>query len=241
MRLFEELRKLFFKQPQNIFHNTTAMAQQVKANKDSAGQIIAITLFFSLAYVVLRYHIFGSVPWKDFPFYTLNKVVSLAAFILLTFNFTFGPLKNLGVKVPSKWLESRNVLGMIGFVLVIIHVFMSLALLRPTIYAKFFEPNGTLTLFAGLSVLAGILAFVVLWIYNSTFQTHLRENKKFVQFITSRKFMIWALTLGAFHLFFMGIKGWLNPAGWNGGIPPVSLIAFLFFAVGYVINLLGRK
>ena len=217
------------------------MTQQVKANINSVKPLIATTLLFSLAYVVLRYHIFGPVPWKDFPFYVLNKIISLAAFILLTFNFTFGSLKNLGVKVPSKWLESRSILGMTGFVLVIIHAIMSLALLKPTVYAKFFEPDGTFTLFAGLSILGGIFAFVALWIYYSTFQTHLRENKKFVQLITSRKFMIWALTLGAFHLFFMGIKGWLKPAGWNGGIPPVSLIAFLFFAVGYVINLLGRK
>ena len=43
------------------------------------------------------------------------------------------------------------------------------------------------------------------------------------------------------HLFFMGVKGWLYPGGWHGGLPPISLVAFVFFATGYLVNLLGRK
>jgi hypothetical protein len=43
------------------------------------------------------------------------------------------------------------------------------------------------------------------------------------------------------HLFFMGIKGWMNPTGWNGGLPPISLVAFTFFLFGYIINFFGRK
>jgi hypothetical protein len=90
-------------------------------------------------------------------------------------------------------------------------------------------------------MLGGVTAFVVLWGYNMTFQTFLREDKAFVQFITSRKFMLFALLLGAAHLFFMGYEGWLSTAGWHGGLPPVSLVAFSFFAIGYVINLFGRE
>ena len=90
-------------------------------------------------------------------------------------------------------------------------------------------------------MLGGVTAFVVLWGYNMTFQTFLREDKAFVQFITSRKFMLFAMLLGAAHLFFMGYEGWLSPAGWHGGLPPISLVAFAFFATGYVINLFGRE
>jgi len=74
-----------------------------------------------------------------------------------------------------------------------------------------------------------------------SFQTHLREDKSFIQFITSRTFLLWAMLLGALHIFFMGFEGWLHPAGWHGGIPPVSLVAFAIFAAGYIVNLLGRK
>jgi DMSO/TMAO reductase YedYZ heme-binding membrane subunit len=98
------------------------------AKTNSAGTIITIALVFGLAYAVLRYHIVGSVPWKDFPFFILNKGLSLSAFILLTCNFGFGPLNNLGVKVPEGWLNARKALGMTGFLLVLIHALMSFML-----------------------------------------------------------------------------------------------------------------
>jgi hypothetical protein len=190
---------------------------------------------------VVRYHIVGPVPWKDFPFFILNKAISLSAFLLLTFNFAFGPLKNLGVSVPEGWLNARKALGMTGFLLALLHVLMSFMLFSPAVYAKFFESDGSLTLVAGLSMLAGVVAFVVLWAYNLSFQTHLREDRAYIEFITSRTFLLWAMLFGAAHLLFMGYEGWLNPSGWHGGIPPVSLVAFSFFVVGYGVNLLGRK
>ena len=209
--------------------------------KNSAASIITIIIVFGLAYAITRYHLVGPVPWKDFPMFILNKGISLSAFIMLTCNFGFGPLNNLGVKVPEGWLNARKALGMTGFLLVLIHALMSFMLFSPSVYGKFFVEDGTLTMLGGLSMLAGVFAFVVLWGYNMSFQTFLREDKAFIQFITSRKFMLFALLLGAAHIFFMGYEGWLNPDGWHGGIPPVSLVAFTFFAVGYLANLFGRK
>ena len=130
---------------------------------------------------------------------------------------------------------------MSGFLLVLIHAFSSFLLFKPTIYAKFFEQDGTLTLLGGISMLGGVLSLIVLWSYNQSFQTFLREDKAYIQFITSRKFLLFAMLLGAAHLFFMGYTGWMRPEGWTGGLPPISLIGFTFFLVGYIINLLGRK
>jgi DMSO/TMAO reductase YedYZ heme-binding membrane subunit len=215
--------------------------EATEIQKNHAGKIIAITSILSLGYAILRYHIVGDVPWKDFPFLILNKGISLAAFILLTFNFAIGPLKNLGIKVSEGWLNSRQVLGMTGFLFVLIHTLMSFMIFKPGIFGKFFEENGSLTLFAGLSMLGGIISFVVLWAYNLAFKTTLKEDQKFIGFITSRKFLLIAMLFSLMHLFFMGVNGWMNPAGWNGGLPPISLIAFVFFAFGYIINLFGRK
>lgn len=217
------------------------MNNQPDDTQNSAGRIIAVVLLLSIGYAIIRYHLAGPVPWKDFPFFILNKGISLAAFILLTFNFGFGPLNNLGAKLPAGWLNARRAMGMTGFLMVLIHVLMSFMLFSPTVYANFFEADGTLTLLAGLSMLGGVLAFVVLWAYNMSFQTHLRDDKKFILFITSRTFLIWALLLGAVHLVFMGYEGWMNPAGWHGGLPPISLVAITMFVFGYVVNLLGRK
>ena len=217
------------------------MNEQANDTRNSAGSIIAVVILVSIGYAIVRYHIAGAVLWKDFPFFILNKGISLAAFVLLTLNFGLGPLSNLGIKIPIGWMNARKAMGMSGFLLALIHALMSFMLFSPTVYGKFFESDGTLTLLAGISMLGGILAFVVLWAYNMSFQTHLREDKSFIKFITSRTFLIWAMLLGAVHLVFMGYQGWLNPSGWHGGIPPVSLIAISFFAVGYLANLLGRK
>ena len=103
------------------------------------------------------------------------------------------------------------------------------------------DRHSTLTLIAGISLLAGVLGFVVLWAYNLSFQTFLREDQAFIGFITSRRFLLFALVLGGVHLFFMGYEGWMNPAGWHGGLPPISLVAFVFFAVFYLANLFGRR
>lgn len=216
------------------------MSEQVTV-KNSAATIIFATLALSCGYAILRYHILGPVPWADLPFFILNKGLCLAAFILLTMNFALGPLNNLGVPVPQGWLNARKAMGMSGFLLVIVHAFMSFLLFSPAVYGKMFTDDGTMTLWGGLSMLGGVTAFVVLWAYNMTFQTFMREDKAFVQFITSRKFMLFALLLGAAHLFFMGYDGWMNPAGWHGSLPPISLVAFSFFFVGYIVNLLGRE
>jgi len=40
---------------------------------NSAGALIAVTMSLAIAYAILRYHILGDVPWKDLPFFILNK------------------------------------------------------------------------------------------------------------------------------------------------------------------------
>ena len=82
--------------------------QETDVFKNSAGGIIAITIILSFFYAILRYHIVGSVPWKDLRFFIFNKGIALSSFILLVFNFTFGPLNNIGIKVPASWLNSRR-------------------------------------------------------------------------------------------------------------------------------------
>ena len=213
----------------------------VEKKNNAAVSLITGVLLLAISYAVLRYHVAGPVPWKDFPFFILNKGFSLAAFVLIACNFGFGPLRNLGVPLPDSWLVARKAVGMTGFLLVLIHALMSFLLFKPAVYANFFAADGTLTLLAGLSMLAGVLAFVVLWAYNLSFQTFLREDKVFISFITSRRFLLVTFILGGAHLLFMGYEGWMKPGGWHGGLPPISLVAFTVFTIGYAVNLFGRE
>jgi hypothetical protein len=74
-----------------------------------------------------------------------------------------------------------------------------------------------------------------------SFKTDLKEDKTFIKFITSRKFLLIAMLFAIAHIFFMGYKGWMEPSDWHRGLPPISLVAFAFCTVGYIINLIGRK
>jgi len=168
------------------------METNEKANNPSWA-IIGWTFIFSIGYAILRYHIVGPVPWKDFPFFILNKGISLCAFILFAFNFTFGPLKNLGAPIPNSWMRSRRLVGIVGFIMVFIHALMSFMLFNAANYRKFFEENGTMTLIAGLSMLVGILAFIFLWLYNISFNSEIRKDKDLINFITSRKVLLTAM------------------------------------------------
>jgi len=73
----------------------------VEKKNNAAVSLITGVLLLAISYAVLRYHVAGPVPWKDFPFFILNKGFSLAAFVLIACNFGFGPLRNLGVPVPD--------------------------------------------------------------------------------------------------------------------------------------------
>ena len=210
-------------------------------SRNASARIITVIILLAVGYAVLRYHVAGDVPWKEFSLFILNKGLCLGAFVLLTLNFALGPAKNLGLAVPGSWLDARKAFGMTGFLLILIHAVISFMLFSSSYYPNFFLSNGSLTGVASVSMLAGILGFVFLWAYNLSFQTNLREDKAFIAFITSRRVLILALSLGGFHLALMGYAGWLKPEGWHGGLPPVSLIAFSFFAVGYTLNIFGRE
>ena len=88
---------------------------------------------------MLRYHIVGEVPWKDFPLYIFNKGLALGGIVLLSFNFTLGPARQLGIPIPQAWLDTRKVLGMTGFLVILVHVLMSFLLFSPAKYQKFFR------------------------------------------------------------------------------------------------------
>ena len=213
---------------------------KVSSSNSISGKVIVVVLVLSLVYSIVRYHLAGGVPWKELPFFIMNKAISLNGLFLLVITFSIAPLKNMGMNVSDKWMKARKALGMAGFISVFTHMVMSLILFSPAYYGKFFDDAGRMTLNAQLSMVSGVLAFVVLWFYNMSFYKQ-GKDKQINKFIKSRNFLLSVMPLTALHLFFMGYKGWLNPVGWHAGIPPISLVAFTAFVIGYVINIIGRK
>jgi len=210
------------------------------SKKHHAWPVIYIVALFSFIYAIVRYNIAGPVPWKDTVFFISNKAISMSALIILTINFMIKPLENLGVNISDQWLQSRKILGFIGFSMLIIHVFMSFMLFNPSVYKKFFQIDDTLTLFAGVSMLGGVLGFVLLWVYNTNFNPNFRKESELHSLISFKSMILFSIIFTGIHLFFMGIDGWLKPQDWHGGLPPISLISFVVLISGLTINLFGR-
>ena len=132
-------------------------------------------------------------------------------------------------------------MGITGFVFAFIHLFMSVSILNPKYYSIFFMDDGTLSLRGGISLFGGILSFVLLWVYNIGFKPILKHEKKIKEMISSRRFFVYGMLFTGIHLFFMGYTGWITISKWQGGLPPISLISFVIFVFGYLINLVGRE
>jgi hypothetical protein len=192
--------------------------------------VISVIFGVSLAYAIIRYQIFGSVPWRELPLYIINKALSLSALLLLLLALSLKALEKRGWGIAISLLESRATLAKSGFLLLLMHVSISLLLFGSSNYKKFFIEDGSLTLYAGLSMLGGVLAFVILWSIES-------NKEKRCLFLSYKNFLYLLFFLLAIHLFFMGFDGWINPSKWHGGLPPISLVAFIFLLLAYIVNL----
>jgi len=188
---------------------------------------IVFAFTISLIYAVLRYNVFGNVPWEEFPLYITNKAFSLT--IVLIFLFTIKD--NLNSKDRKTFFNT-------AFFLSILHVFISFRLLGPEHYSKFYSENelnlvGYFTLFFGISALIGIL---VLRSDNllPTENGKLTIPKKLKNVIV---IMIPIFILG--HLFSMGISGWLEPQNWHGFMIPISLVGF-FVVLIYLKSIIKK-
>jgi hypothetical protein len=174
-----------------------------------------------LVYPVLRYNVFGTVPWVDYPLYVLNKSICLyTSFALLMYAVTRG-------RAPAEaegWLH-RTLLTALA------HVLISGAILSPEYYAKLYA-HGKLTAWGGGAMLAGVLGAVVYW----------RQYCNSVCLARLNLPLGYGALLVAVHLFGSGYKGWLTPAKWPLGVMvPITLICFIPTLLAGGLLLAGRK
>ena len=186
----------------------------------------------SLVYAMLRYHVFKGVPWEQFPIYILNKVFALSAFILFAFSFSICPIQKLG------WInllksEECKYLGRMGMIFLLFHLIMSLVILNPAYFEKFYDFEGNLNLIGNLSLFLGIAGLIFIILYHSMFRESIQNAKKAYSLLQTNRFVMLGLLTMCGHVFVMGIKSWISPNEWPGFMPPISLISFvvLFFTL----------
>ena len=117
-----------------------------------------------------------------------------------------------------------------------IHALLSLSLLSPAYYGKYFDPDGRLNLEGELALMVGVVALFLLM---SPAITTLPMMPKAIggrRWKRSQLAGYVALAFVVVHLVALGLEGWLAPAGWNGGLPPISLVALLAALVPLLVK-----
>ena len=186
---------------------------------------ISIAFIISLIYAIVRYNVFGNVPWDDIPIFITNKAISLTVMILLLFSH----YQKKNVLIVRKRLLKAI------FTLTSWHVFISFVLLSPQYFGKFYY-NEALNI-TGYTVTAlGIVAYAGILLLNSEslFQKkganftisepHKRSIRKLIPIFI------------AGHLLLMGAKGWITPEKWHDYLFPISLISFVILLI-YIIKM----
>ena len=126
--------------------------------------------------------------------------------------------------------------GLTGFFLAGVHALMSLSLLSPAYYAKYFDAGGKLNLEGELAMSAGVLALFFLMAPAITTLPMMPKAIGGRRWKRNQRVGYLALLLVVGHLVALGLHGWLAPSGWNGGLPPISLVAVVVAVVPLIVK-----
>jgi hypothetical protein len=178
------------------------------------------------AYAALRYVVYGPTPVDHLPAYVTNKALALAALALL------------GVAVASRGAEVRRFAGLVGFALTGVHAVLSLAVLSPDYLPELFRgPGAGLRVAGEAALLAGAVALALL--VSLAWPRGGRGPSIFTG--GARVASVVLLALVGLHVLALGSAGWLAPASWPGGLPPISLLAFAYVAGALTARILVRR
>jgi DMSO/TMAO reductase YedYZ heme-binding membrane subunit len=195
-----------------------------------------VVVGFSLAYAVVRYHLAGDVPWRHFPLFILNKATSLAAVIFVSCSYLIGKIFRWHDQDKTLRLVVIKFCGLMGFFMAAVHAFFSLCLLSPAYYGKYFDDGGRFNLQGEIAMAVGVLALFFLVAPAVTSLPGMPKAIGSWRWKRNQRAGYVALVLVVAHLVVLGVKGWLAPGGWHGGIPPVSLVAVVVALVPLVVK-----
>lgn len=107
------------------------------------------------------------------------------------------------------------------------HALFSVYLLTPAYFGKYFDEVGRMNLWGELAMCTGVLAIFFLMPLAITTLPMMPKALGGWRWNRGQRVGYLALGLVAADLIALAWKGWLAPKGWNAGLPPISLLAFV--------------
>jgi hypothetical protein len=182
---------------------------------------VVAALLGSLAYATLRYNVFKGVPWSQWPVYVVNKAFALGALILVVWVLVLRVRKRPSDDSLRTWTTGC----------MIAHVALSLAILTPAYYPKYFD-GATFTTAAGSSWLLGTAAAAWLFLRLRRCEPGPGQDGLGLGLV--------GLVVGI-HAAVLGFAGWFQPGTWPGHMVPITLISFLLGVAALILGMISRS
>ena len=193
-----------------------------------------------LIYAGIRYHIAEGVPLAQAPLYILNKAISLGGLAFLAMSYLVGKVARLRWEDRRLQLVVIKFCGLIGFSLIVAHVLMSLALLDPAYYAKFYA-GARFNLTGELSLSLGIFSLWCFSLPTIASLPYMYDELGADRWLRSQRVGYAGLMLAAGHVLVMGVMGWLRPGDWPAALPPITALAFVVAMAPLVLRFVRNK
>ena len=209
----------------------------------SGGWKITIIVFafifsFFFVYAFIRYNVIRDVPFEHIPLFITNKVLAISGTILIGLSFLLGPFTRFWPQTFERTLYLRKPLGVFGFGIAALHSVISLALLSPAYYPKFFLESGKLNLTGEASLLFGILALFIFSVVALTSIPAIASQMKPEQWKSIQRLGYLAYIFVLLHVVVMGFQGWLSSNSYLYGFISISLISALFIITVLLFRLI---
>ena len=194
------------------------MGRQIE--NDFVLKCVAIIFATCFGYSNLRYVVFGPEDGTHVPLFIMNKALSWSG------------LATVGLSKVLRQYETSRMAGLLGALMIGMHVVMSLLILRPEYLGKFFSSaDGMRMTWKGeAAILAGVLGLAcltcLLW---NTATAYKKANQSIeIRSVLPRGVDI-LLFCGTLHVAFMGWDEWFEPTKWAdfGYLPPITMLSFL--------------
>jgi DMSO/TMAO reductase YedYZ heme-binding membrane subunit len=192
----------------------------------------ALTLF--TLYAVLRYNVFKGVETAHLPLYIGNKILSISGLFLLAASYAIRKMP-----WPKQDAQHRGniarFLGLVGFSFTAMHVLISLMILSPAYFPKFFA--GDMMNWKGeLSMLMGVISLYFFSYPVITSIPSVKQSLGTKRWQSQQQRGYFGLLLALLHSAVMGASGWLNVQSWPGYLPPITLLAVVIAAIPLILK-----
>lgn len=179
-----------------------------------------------LVYAIVRYNVFKGVAWTHLPLYIVNKSAALGGIVFLGLAYLVGKGSRKPASNPESLRAKAKFMGLTGFAMLSMHALMSIILLSPATYEKFFLASGALNLSGEFTFLFGVLAYGCLLYPAIATLPYMYDSLGAQRWLGYQRMGYAALALGCGHTFAMGYQGWLSPSTWPGMLPPMTMLGF---------------